>query len=150
VLQARVEIHWFHVFVRRACVLRSTDTLHPQWGQPLAVHVKVHQREGGAQVIVVRLQTLEASFYESEDTLQYAERMFHLGSHSGLGRVLSPLYLIYSFSVSGAARGHVLGMRRDGANRLSLPLITSIAPHLALLTMQEIRQHMLVGNTGRS
>jgi hypothetical protein len=68
VLKAKVEIHWFHVFVRRACVLRSPDTLRPQWGQPPAVHVKVHQREGSAQVIVVLLQAPEAYFYESEDT----------------------------------------------------------------------------------
>jgi hypothetical protein len=30
-----------------------------------------------------------------------------------------------------------------------LPEQTSIAPHLALMTMQEIRQHVLVGHTGR-
>jgi hypothetical protein len=79
------------IFVRRARFLRSPDTLSSQRGQPLAVHVKVDQCEGSAQVIVVLLQATEAYLHESEDALQNAERMFHLGSHPGLGPVLSSL-----------------------------------------------------------
>src|ERR1700757_2493259 len=79
------------IFVRRVRFLRSPDTLSSQGGQPLAVHVKVDQCEGSAQVIVVLLQATEANLHESEDALQNAERMFHRGSHPGLGPVLSSL-----------------------------------------------------------
>src|ERR1700746_1063040 len=50
------------IFGRRACFLRSPDTLSPQGGQPLAVHVKVDQCEGSAQVIVVLLQARKRTF----------------------------------------------------------------------------------------
>ncbi len=70
-------------FVRRACLLRSPDTLRTKRGQPLAVHEKVHQCECSTQVIVVLLQATEAYTHESEDALQNAKRMFHLGSNPG-------------------------------------------------------------------
>jgi hypothetical protein len=56
-----------------------------------AFSVKVHQGEGGAQVVMILLQAPEAYLHKSEHALQDAERMFHLGSHSGLGPVLSSL-----------------------------------------------------------
>ena len=60
-------------------------------GQPFAVQVEVHQRKGGAQVVMILLQPAEAHFHESEHLLQDAERMFHLGSYPGLDPVLSSL-----------------------------------------------------------
>src|SRR5271168_234319 len=81
---------WF-CFLSGERFLHSPETLSSQRGQPLAVHVEVDQCEGSAQVIVVLLQATEAYLHASEDALQNAERMFHLGSHPGLGPVLSSL-----------------------------------------------------------
>ena len=46
--------------------------------------------------------------------------------------------------------GHVLGLRSGLLDRLSLPLITRVAPHLALLAMQQIGQQVHVRHVGRS
>jgi hypothetical protein len=69
----------------------SPGTLRLQEDQPLAVLVEVHQREGGAQVIVVLLQAPEPDLHKSKDSLQDAKRMLHLSSHPGLGPILPSL-----------------------------------------------------------
>jgi hypothetical protein len=53
------------------------------------VLVQIHQRESGTDPLVVFPDAPIAHPYESEDTLENAERMLHFGSNSGLGRVLA-------------------------------------------------------------
>jgi hypothetical protein len=84
-------------------VFQPPQTLRPERGQPFAVLVQVHQREARAEMIVVLLQAAETHFYESEDALQDAERVLHLGSHSGRSRVLAPGLFIHIVLESGAA-----------------------------------------------
>jgi hypothetical protein len=79
------------VFRPESVLQRFPDTLWLHRGQPFAVPVEVHQREGCAQMIVVLLQAPEAHLHESEDSLQDTKRMLHLGSHPGLSAVLSAL-----------------------------------------------------------
>jgi hypothetical protein len=72
-------------------IQRSPDALRPQKGQPFAMLVEIHQGKSSAQAVKILLQAAEADLHESEHSLQDAERMFHSGSHSGLGTVLSAL-----------------------------------------------------------
>lgn len=122
------------------------DTLRPEWEQPFAVMVEIHQREGGQQPLVVFLQAAIARFGKSKHPLQDAEGPLHLRPHPGLGAVLSSLLFIPAAPVSGSPRGHVLRMRSRLANRTALSLIPAVAPHLPLLTMQQVGQHVLVGH----
>src|SRR5579872_6940249 len=75
--------------------------------------------------------------------------MLHLRSDSRLHPVLGSLYLIYKVLVSGSAAGHVLRLGSRLPDRLSLSLISAVAPHLTLLPVQQIRQHMLVRHRRR-
>jgi len=102
----------------------------------LAVLVEVDQREAGAESIVVLLQAPVPPIVEAEDTLQYPERMLHLRSHSGLGRVLAPGLFIHIVLEPGAAAGHILRVRRCLADAISLPLIPGIAPYFPLLAVE--------------
>ena len=73
----------------RGALFRPPGTLHPQKGKPFAVVVDIDQREAGAQPVVVLFQAPVSHLVEVEDALQDPERMFHLRSNSGLGRVLA-------------------------------------------------------------
>jgi hypothetical protein len=59
--------------------------------QTFAVEVEVHQREAGAQSVVVFCQTAIAYLVEAEDSFQDAEWMFKLGPHARLATVLCTL-----------------------------------------------------------
>lgn len=117
-------------------VFQPPDTLRPQRGQSLAVLIEVDQREAGAQPVVVLLQAPVSHFVEAEDALPYPERMLHLSSLAGLGRVLAPGLFIHIVLEPGAAAGHILRVRRCLADAISLPLIPGIAPYLAFLAMK--------------
>lgn len=56
--------------------------------QPFPVQIQVHQREAGAQPLVVLLQSPISHLLEAEDTLQYPKRMFYLRSDSRLHPIL--------------------------------------------------------------
>ena len=43
----------------------------------------------------------------------------------------------------GSAAGHVLSLGCDLPDRLGLSLVSAITPHLALLAMQQLRQHVV-------
>src|ERR1700674_1596584 len=70
---------------------RGPETLRPRHCQPSAVQIQVHQREAGAQSMMVLLNPAVSHLLETEDALQNPERMFHLRSHSGLHPVLGLL-----------------------------------------------------------
>jgi hypothetical protein len=67
---------------------RLSETLRPRHCQPIAVQIQVHQREAGAQPLMVLLNPSVSHLLETEDALQNPEGMFHLRSHSGLYPVL--------------------------------------------------------------
>src|ERR1039458_6407559 len=73
-------------------VFRPPETLRPLRGQPVAVLVQVHQREGRAQPLVILLQAAIAHLGKSEDALQNPERMLQLGPDFGLGREHAKLW----------------------------------------------------------
>src|SRR5271168_1495685 len=50
----------------------------------------------------------------------------------------------------GALAGHVLSPRCGLLDRLGLALIAAVAPHFALLAMQQLRQHVAVRHAGRA
>ena len=64
--------------------MRPQETLRPLRGQPVAVLVQVHQREGRAQPLVVFPDTAIAHLGESENSFEDAERMLGLGSTRAL------------------------------------------------------------------
>ncbi len=70
---------------------RLAETLRPGHRQPFAVQIQVHQREAGAQSMMVLLNPSVSHLLETEDALQNPKRMFHLRSHSGLYPVPGPL-----------------------------------------------------------
>jgi hypothetical protein len=76
-----------------ACLLisrgrfRPAETLRLLGGQPVAVLVEIHQRKARAQPLMVLTYAPVAHPGKSEDALQNAERMLHLGSNSQLSRV---------------------------------------------------------------
>src|SRR6266446_2439588 len=109
---------------------RLAETLRPGHRQPFAVQIQVHQREAGAQSMMVLLNPSVSHLLETEDALQNPERMFYLGSHSGLYPVLGLLYLIHKVLVSHSSAGHILRLRSRLPDRLSLSLIPAVAPHL--------------------
>src|SRR6201993_5164257 len=121
-----------------------SETLRPLHCQPSAVQVEVHQRKAGAQTMMVLLNPSVSHLLETEDALQNPKRMFHLGSHSGLHPVLGLLYLVHKVLVSRPPAGHVLRSRSRLPDGFSLSLISTVSPHLALLAVQQIRQHVLV------
>ena len=68
--------------IARCCLsVWSLETLRPLRGQPVAVLVQIHQREGRTDPLVVFPDAPIAHLYESEDTLENAERMLHFGSN---------------------------------------------------------------------
>src|SRR5580698_2747800 len=129
----RVSACLFHLW---RPVFRPPETLRPLRGQPVAVLVQIHQREGRADPLVVFPDTPIAHLYESEHTLENAERMLHFGSNSSLGCVIAPGFFVHIILEPGPAASHVLRFRRGGMDGLGLALIASIAPYLALCSMQ--------------
>src|ERR1017187_2606665 len=117
-------------------VFRPPQTLCPLRGQPVAVLVQVHQREGRAQPLVVFPYASVAHLGKSEDALQNAKRMFHSGSNSSLGGVLAPRFFIHIVLVFRPAASHILRFRCGSADRFALALICAIAPYLALFAVQ--------------
>src|SRR5208283_6034622 len=101
-------------------VFRPPETLRPLRGQPVAVLVQVHQREGRAQPLVVFPDAAIAHLGKSEDALEDAERMLHLRSNSGLGRVLALGFFVYIVLVFGATASHVLCLGSGLMDRLAL------------------------------
>jgi hypothetical protein len=78
----------------------------PVGGQPVAVLVEIHQREGRAQPLMVLTYAPVAHLGKSEDALQNAERMLHFGSNSRLSRVCAPGIFIHIVLVSSSAASH--------------------------------------------
>ena len=76
-------------------IFRPLETLRPLRGQPVAVLVQVHRREGRAQPLMVFPDASVAHLGKSKDTFQDAERMLYLGSNSGLGGVLALGFFIH-------------------------------------------------------
>jgi hypothetical protein len=76
-------------------LFRPQETLRPLRGQPVAVLVQVHQREGRAQPLVIFPDAPVAHLGKSEDTLEDAKRMLDFGSHAGLGGVLALGFFIH-------------------------------------------------------
>ena len=66
-------------------VYRPQEALRPQRGQPVALQVQAHQREGCAEPLMVLPDAPVAHLGESENLLEDAKRMFDFGSHAGLG-----------------------------------------------------------------
>src|SRR5450755_916589 len=124
------------LFRLREAFFRPQETLRPLRGQPVAVLVQVHQREGRAQPLVVFPDATVTNLGKSEDTLQDAKWMLDFGSHAGLGGVLALGFFIYIILVLGPAASHILCLRRGGVNGLGLTLIATIAPYLALFAVQ--------------
>ena len=130
-------------------IFRSTDALLREPREPFAVHVEVDQREVRAQPVVVFGDASVSRLVEAEDPLQDAEDMLHLGPHTGLGRVL-PFGLFVDVVLElGPLAGHILGEWGGLFDGLGLALIAAVAPHLALFAVQQIRQHVLVGDARR-
>src|SRR6266446_9574587 len=80
---------------------RLAETLRPGHRQPFAVQIQVHQREAGAQSMMVLLNPSVSHLLETEDALQNPKRMFHLRSHSGLYPVPGPFVTRPQSSCSG-------------------------------------------------
>ena len=78
-------------FVFRPRLPRCSDTLRPEHGQAFAVPVEVAEREAGAQPVEVLGQAAVSRLLESEDALQYPERMFYLGPDARLTPILCAL-----------------------------------------------------------
>src|SRR5208283_3056161 len=95
-------------------VFRPPETLRPLRGQPVAVLVQVHQREGRAQPLVVFPDTAIAHLGKSEDSFEDAERMLDSGSDSGLGGVFALSLFIYIVLEFRPAASHILRLRRGG------------------------------------
>src|SRR6266851_9003474 len=89
-------------------VFRPPETLRPLRGQPVAVLIQIHQREGRTQPLMVLLQAPIAYLDKSKDALQNAERMLYLGPDSGLGLILALGLLVHIVLELGAAVGHIL------------------------------------------
>lgn len=70
--------------------------------------------------------------------------MLHLGRHIELAPVLLFLQLIDIVLEPGPLAGHVLRLRCGFFDHVGLTLIASVAPHLGLLAMQQLRQHVAV------
>ena len=87
---------------------------------------------------------------EAEHPLQDAEGMLDLGPYTRLTAVFLFLQLVHIVLELRALTGHVLGLRRDLFDRLCPPMIATVAPHLALLPMEQLGQHMAVGHAGRA
>src|SRR5258708_4889920 len=117
-------------------VFRPPETLRPLWGQPVAVLVQIHQREGCAYPLVVFPDAPIAHLGKSEDALEDAEWMLDFGSHASFDCVLALGLFVNVVFVFGPARSHILRLGCGCANRLGLALIAAIAPHLALLAVQ--------------
>jgi hypothetical protein len=117
-------------------VFRPAETLRPLGGQPVAVLVEIHQREGRAQPLMVLTYAPVAHLGKSEDALQDAERMLHFGPNSRLSRVLAPGIFIHTVLVSGPAACHVLRLRSRCADNIPLSLIACVSPHFLLLAVQ--------------
>src|ERR1035438_9260018 len=134
---------------RKPPYTRLSETLRPRHRQPFAVQVQVHQGKAGAQSMMVLLNPAVSHLLEAEDALQNPERMFDLRSHSGLHSVLGLLYLVHKVLVLPSPAGHILRSRSRLPDGFSLSLISTVAPHLALLAVQQIRQHVFVRHRSR-
>ena len=100
------------------------------------MQVEVDQREVRAHPVMILGDAPVSHLVETEDTLQYAERMFYFGSDSRLGGVLPfSLFVDIVFELSSSA-SHVLGLRRGLADRFRLALVAAVAPHLTFLAVQ--------------
>src|ERR1017187_6580728 len=86
---------------------------------------------------------------ESEDAFQYPENMFYFRTYSRLSRVLASGFFVDIVLELRPAAGHVLGVGRGLADGIRLALIAAVAPHLAFLAVQQVRQHMFVRHRGR-
>jgi len=88
-------------------------------------------------------------FGQSKPPLDDAELRFHLGPPSGLVAV-SGAFLLAQLSVSAAPDlGEVPRIRRTRGNRCPLTGISGIAPHLSLVSMQQVGEHLRIVDIGR-
>ena len=65
-------------------IYRPPDTPLPEHSQTFAAEVQVHQRDVGAQSVVILGDASVTHRVEAEDSLQNVEHMFHLGPYAGL------------------------------------------------------------------
>src|ERR1035438_2478361 len=93
----------------------SRDTTPPVWSA-VGVLIEIHQREAGAESIVILSQAPISHLVEAEDALQYPERMLDFGSDARFGRVLALGFFVHIVLELGAAAGHVLCVRRGLAD----------------------------------
>ena len=70
---------------------RISQTLRPGHCQSLAVQVQVHQREAGAQPMMVLAESSVSHLLKAKDALQNPKRMFYFRSYSRLHPVLGLL-----------------------------------------------------------
>ena len=113
------------------------------------MQVEVDQGEVRAQPMVVLGDASIPHLVEAEDALQDAEDMLYFRSYSGFRRVLLLCNFIDMVLELRSLAGHVLGLWRGLLDRLGLALVAAIAPHFALLAMQQIGQHVHVRHVGR-
>lgn len=93
----------------------------------LAVLVKINQREGRLQPLLILLDAAIAHLGVLEDLLENAGRPLHLGAHAELLAILALLFLAHNaMALFYTTMGHVLRIGRGLTNQLCLPRIAGI------------------------
>ncbi len=114
-----------------------------------ANHIQIGERRGDQQPLGILGRAVVADIRESEDALDDADDVFHLGPYVGFGAVLRPRPRIEAAAIPDSAVGEVLRLRGHLAKKGRLALLSPIAPDLRLVAMQEARQDRTVGHVGR-
>jgi len=101
------------------------ETLRPLRGQPVAVLVQVHQREGRAQPLVVFPDTAVAHFGKSENSFEDAKRMLDLALTRALVVSLGAWLFIHMILVWSGAKSCPAPSARLQEFTLGLALIAA-------------------------
>ena len=96
----------------------------------------------------VFVETAVANHDEAEQALDDVEGMLDVGAHLRLRAVFRPLDLVDDAAMTIALVGEVESIGRMRFDHLGLTVIGLVASHPRLIAMQQIGQHLAVGDVG--
>src|SRR6266545_8295323 len=112
--------------------------------------VQIGQRGRHEQAVRILGQATITHLSKAEDALDDPDRVLDLGADARLGAVLGALLRRQVAVAATALLGEVLGLRRMLPNQFALASVTGVAIHSPLVTMQQVRQRVLVMHVGRA
>src|SRR5215813_8959088 len=110
---------------------------------------QIGQRAGDNEAMSVLSEPAVAHFGKAEDPLDDTDRMLDFGAHLRFGPVFRALALVHDTAMAIAAVDEVLRARCVLADHRPLAAIGLVAPHAGFVPVQQIGQHLTVGNIGR-